>query len=149
MNTITAMITQFNINADKVINQKDADAVNAIKKDVFTLSSKLNYYSNRISSSIHVDEKEGFGKKSMSLLTNDVLLHRLMKLNFTRSEADKMSQATHDLMTIKANMKDQEYRINLASVEDLQELKDFHTNVNLFYDIQLNKFNEAYNSVVK
>lgn len=149
MNTITASVTQFNNNADKVINQKDSEFVKEIKKNIFTLTSKMNYYSNRISSSVHIDEKEAFSEKSLILLSNDDLNHRLMQMNFNKSEADRISQASHNLMNIKANLKAKEYRINLADTDDLQMLKDFHTNVNICHDLQLKAFKEAYNLAVK
>lgn len=143
-----ALVTQFNINAEKFIDNKDAYVAKDLKKNIWTITSKMNYYSDRIVKAQTFDEGSNMSEKSKVLLTNDVIDHRLIRIEFNNAEVNTIARSAFELSQLKDQLKTKSYQLNMGDPADKALVKKYRDFVNDAYAIQNNNFDKAFKASI-
>ena len=146
--SIKSLVDQFNINADKFINNEDAFVSKDLKKNIWTLTSKMNYYADRVVKSQTFDEGDFMSDKTANLLYNENVDHRILRLEFNTAEVNTIARAALDLMEMKADLKTRSYTLNMGDPADKTFIKKYREILNKSYLIQNSKFESAYKAAI-
>ena len=144
---LQALVAQFNIDADKFINNEDAYVAKELKKSIWTMTSKMNFYSDKIVKAQTFDEGTGMSEKAKLLMTDEVKNIRLIRIDFTNQEVNTIARAAVDLEEMKAQLKAKSYTLNMGDPADKAFVKKYKEVLNRTFSIQNNNFEKAYKSI--